>query len=81
MNNLFVTTSKKVASKIVLFVSAMLMSYVTFGKDEKKVDVNITTKGDGGFLNNPIVWVIGIAVFILLQVAILKSSNKNALTG
>ncbi len=78
MNNLFVTTSKKVASKIVLFVSAMLMSYVTFAKDEKKVDVNITTKGDGGFLNNPIVWVIGIAVFILLQVAILKSSNKNA---
>lgn len=67
MNNLFVTTSKKVASKIVLFVSAMLMSYVTFAKDEKKVDVNITTKGDGGFLNNPIVWVIGIAVFILLR--------------
>ena len=78
MNNLFVTTSKKAAARIALFVSAMLLSFVTFAQDEKKVDVNINTKGDGGFLNNPIVWVIGIAVFILLLVAILKSSNKNA---
>ena len=78
MNNSIVTRLRKTGTRISLFVSLLLMSIASFAQDTKAVDVNINTKGDGNFFSNPIVWVIGGAVFILLLVALLRSNNKNA---
>lgn len=40
-------------------------------------DINVDIKGDdgGGFFTNPIVWVVGAAVFILLLVALLRGGR------
>ena len=78
MNNSIVTRLRKTVTRISLFVSLLLMSVVSFAQDTKAVDVNINTKGDGNFFSNPIVWVVGGAVFILLLVALIRGNNKNA---
>ena len=45
---------------------------------EKKVDVDINVGKDGGsqWYTQPVVWVIGGAVFILLLVALLRGKSK-----
>lgn len=62
-----------VLSKHLMFPLFMvLLSFIASAQD-KSVDVNISSdKGGGGFMSSPIVWVIGIAVFILLLVALLR---------
>ena len=77
MNNSIVTNLKKITTRLMLFVSTFLISMVTFAQETKAVDININTKGDGNFFANPIVWVVGGAVFILLLVALMRSNNKN----
>ena len=39
-----------------------------------EIDVNVT-KDNGGFFTNPVVWVVGAAVFILLLVALLRGGR------
>ena len=78
MNNSIVTTLRKAGTRITLFLSSLLMSIVTFAQETKAVDINVNTKGDGNFFSNPIVWVVGGAVFILLLVALIRGNNKNA---
>jgi hypothetical protein len=41
------------------------------------INVDINSGGDGGFWANPIVWVIGAAVFILLLVALLRGGRRD----
>ena len=41
------------------------------------VNVNITKdSGGGGWYTNPIIWIVGAAVFILLLVALLRGGKK-----
>jgi hypothetical protein len=56
---------------LVLF--SMIISIATIAQETKKVDVDVSTKTDGGagFFASPWVWVVGVAVFILLLVALL----------
>jgi hypothetical protein len=54
----------------------MLMGLITFAQD-KKVDVNINTNG-GNWYAQPWVWVVGAAVFILLLVALTRSSGNRS---
>jgi len=77
MNNSIVTTLRKISTRVALFLSTLLMSIVSFAQETKAVDINVNTKGDGNFFANPIVWVVGGAVFILLLVALMRSNNKN----
>jgi len=62
----------------VLLVILWLLGITSFAQD-KKVDININTKSDGG--NNvfmqPWVWIVGGAVFILLLVALLRGKKSN----
>ena len=71
---------KKAFSKMAFLMSALVLSFYSFAQD-KKVDVNINTKPDGGnsnFFMQPWVWIVGGAVFILLLIALLRSnSSKN----
>ncbi len=64
--------------KFSMLITSLLVSFLAIAQDEKKVDIDINTKGeDSNFLMQPWVWVVGGAVFILLLVALLKN-NKSA---
>jgi hypothetical protein len=62
--------------KISLLIFSAFVSFLALAQDGgggAEIDVNINKdSGGGGFLTNPIVWVIGAAVFILLLVALLR---------
>lgn len=64
-------------TKLVLAISIAFVSVVSFAQDTKKVDVNINSDGDGGnFFASPWVWIIGVAVFILLLVALMRGGAR-----
>jgi hypothetical protein len=66
-----------ISNKLMLTLFSLLLSAITFAQETKNVDVNISTdSGGGGFFGSPVVWVIGIAVFILLLVALLHGGGR-----
>ena len=72
---------KKIISRSWLrFTTILLSSFlsvVTFAQD-KGIDVDINVKKEQAWYQNPIVWVIGGAVFILLLVALLRGGEKRS---
>ena len=72
---------KKIISKSWLrFTTILLSSFlsvVSFAQD-KGIDVDINVKKEQAWYQNPIVWVIGGAVFILLLVALLRGGEKRS---
>jgi len=63
-------------AKISMFVTTLLVSMYAIAQD-KKVDVDINTKSDSGStFNQPWVWIVGGAVFLLLLVALLRNNNS-----
>lgn len=55
---------------------AALISVLSFAQD-KKVGINVNTKGDNWYAS-PWVWIVGAAVFILLLVALTRGSGRRA---
>ena len=58
---------------------SMLFSVILFAQ-EKSAEINVDINKDGGstggaWYNQPLVWIIGAAVFILLLVALLRGNN------
>jgi len=72
---------KKIISRSWLRFSTILLSsflsVISFAQD-KGIDVDINVKKEQAWYQNPIVWVIGGAVFILLLVALLKGGEKRS---
>ncbi|MCY7422496.1 MAG: hypothetical protein LH478_12230 [Chitinophagaceae bacterium] len=68
----------KPLNRIIFVMMSLFVSVITFAQDAKKVDVKISTGGDGGngFFASPWVWVVGGAVFILLLVALLRGGSR-----
>ena len=64
------------ARLITLFLISFY-SVLTFAQD-KGVDVDISLKKENEWYQNPIVWVIGGAVFILLLVALLRGGERKS---
>lgn len=63
------------ARKFMMICTLLFGTILTFAQD-KKVDVNINADKDGGnFFASPVVWVIGVAVFILLLVALMRNNS------
>jgi len=54
-----------------------LFNVLAFAQD-KGVDVDINVKKESTWYQNPVVWVIGGAVFILLLVALLRGGEKKS---
>ncbi|TMI91391.1 MAG: hypothetical protein E6H08_13435 [Bacteroidetes bacterium] len=54
-----------------------LFSLLSFAQD-KGIDVDINVKKEHAWYQNPVVWVIGGAVFILLLVALLRGGEKRS---
>jgi hypothetical protein len=72
-----VAQAKKAGNKIAMVFTMMLISFLSFAQD-KKVDIDINTKGENdNFFMQPWVWVVGGAVFLLLLVALLRSNSSN----
>ena len=71
----------KASTKLKLAWSTLVMFLFNMAlyAQEKKVDVDVKVgKEDGSqWYTNPIVWVIGGAVFILLLVALLRGKSKD----
>ena len=59
------------------FFLSCLLSVVSFAQD-KGIDVDINVKKESAWYQNPVVWVIGGAVFILLLVALLRGGEKKS---
>lgn len=72
---------KKIISISWLRLTTTLLScflgVISFAQD-KGIDVDINVKKEQAWYQNPVVWVIGGAVFILLLVALLRGGAKKA---
>lgn len=72
---------KKIISRSLLrfttFFLSFFLSVIAFAQD-KGIDVDINVKKESAWYQNPVVWVIGGAVFILLLVALLRGGAKKA---
>ena len=71
---------KKISGLWLRFTTFIILSFfsiLTFAQ-EKGVDVDISVKKESQWYQNPIVWVIGGAVFILLLVALLRGGERKS---
>jgi hypothetical protein len=62
------------------FTAFVLFSFklAVLAQDKKvDVDVNVGKKDNAQWYTNPVVWVIGAAVFILLLVALLRGRSRD----
>lgn len=59
------------------FITLLFFTVQSIGQDDKKIDVDINVnKSDSSWYQQPWVWIVGAAVFILILVAILKSGGR-----
>lgn len=72
---------KSISSLCLRFMTFILFTFhgvLAFAQD-KGVDIDVNLKKETAWYQNPVVWVIGGAVFILLLVALLRGGErKNA---
>ena len=71
---------KKVSGLWIRFTTlfiACLYGVLAFAQD-KGVDIDINVKKESQWYQNPIVWVIGGAVFILLLVTLLRGGQRKS---
>ena len=71
---------KKISRLWLRFTTITLLCFygILAFAQEKGVDVDISVKKESDWYQNPIVWVIGGAVFILLLVALLRGGEKKS---
>lgn len=63
--------------KAYLSVLAALLSAVSFAQDKATdVNVDINKGGGGNWYASPWVWIVGVAVFILLLVALTRGGGR-----
>ncbi|MDB5197016.1 MAG: hypothetical protein JWP88_1387 [Flaviaesturariibacter sp.] len=62
--------------KAYLSVLAAFFSLMAMAQDAK-IDVNVNKGGGSNWYSNPIVWIIGAAVFILLLVALTRGRSRD----
>ncbi|HUQ97101.1 MAG TPA: hypothetical protein VM010_05520 [Chitinophagaceae bacterium] len=66
------------ASKLVTLVLLFLAPVVLLAQEGgAKIDVDINKNSGSSWYSNPVVWIIGAAVFILLLVALLRGNNSS----
>jgi hypothetical protein len=72
--------AKAFFSRITMLLFSFMISVVALAQETKKVDVDINTDSGGGsnFFASPWVWVVGIAVFVLLLVALMRGGSRRS---
>ena len=70
---------KSTVARITFLLLTLLVSVVTFaqegGGDGADIKVDINKDTDSTWYTNPVVWIVGAAVFILLLVALLRGNR------
>ncbi len=64
-----------ILQRILMAILILMSSIISFAQETKKVDVDINAD-NGGFFGSPWVWVVGVAVFILLLVALMRGGSR-----
>lgn len=65
------------SKKITFLLFGVLSTIYLFAQDDKKLDVDISVnKDNANWYQQPWVWIVGGAVFILLLVAMMRGSGK-----
>ena len=67
----------KIGRSLVLSLMTVAIAVPMLAQD-KGIDVDINVKKETDWYQQPWVWIVGAAVFILLLVAILKSGSRRA---
>ncbi len=75
-NNKMIPKLQNWFTKFVMAITVAFISVVSFAQETKKVDVDINSGGGGNFFASPWVWIIGVAVFILLLVALMRGGAR-----
>lgn len=69
--------AKTFYTKISMLMFSLMLSVIAVAQETKKVDVDISTgKDSGSFFASPWVWIVGVAVFILLLVALMRGGGR-----
>jgi hypothetical protein len=66
-----------VFARFIAIIALSLMQAVAWAQDQG-IDVDVDLDKGGEWYANPIVWIVGGAVFILLLVALLRGGSKDA---
>ena len=71
---------KATAARLTFLFLTLLVSFVTFAQEGGGADIKVDVNKDsgGGWYTNPVVWIVGAAVFILLLVALLRGNRSNS---
>ena len=65
----------RIIRSVSFLLMSMMLSVLTFAQD-KGLDVDINVKKESEWYQQPWVWIIGGAVFILLLVALLRGGER-----
>jgi len=76
MNKYTAPSFSKLWVKLLFTLGCLVLSAITFAQDTKKIDANINT--NAAFLASPWIWVIGISVFVLLMIALLRDDSRRS---
>jgi cytochrome bd-type quinol oxidase subunit 2 len=69
---------KSLFKRTLLFLSLTMLSVIVWAQDKKvDVDINLNGKAEKSWFQQPIVWIIGAAIFVLLLVAILRPRERS----
>lgn len=68
-------TLRNFFSRIILATITAFYYAAAYAQESKQIDVNINTNSHGGFFASPWVWIIGVSVFILLLVALMRDGS------
>ncbi len=69
----------KTLTALAVILSSFALSIQAFAQSvPEKVEVDVNTGGDAVWYGQPWVWVVGIAVFIVIIVAITRNNNSRA---
>ena len=63
-------------TRFIALLAFTFMSAMTWAQD-KGLDIDVDVNDKGSWYQNPVIWVIGGAVFILLLVALLRSGKSD----
>ncbi len=71
---------QKLAARISAMILTMVLTLTVFAQEggDGKTDINVDINKDGGgeWYAQPWVWIVGVAVFILLLVALLRGNRR-----
>jgi hypothetical protein len=65
------------ATRLICVVLSFVAPLLALAQEGAKVDVDINKNEGSAWYTNPVVWIIGAAVFILLLVALLRGNNSS----